>query len=47
MKTLIIHPKDSSTSFLNSIYSSIVEKKVITGGITKKELIKEIENYGK
>jgi hypothetical protein len=45
MNTLIIHPKDDSTSFLNSIYDSIIEKKVITGGITKKELINEIENH--
>jgi hypothetical protein len=45
MNTLIIHPKDESTSFLNSIYSSITEKKVITGGITKKELISEIEKH--
>lgn len=45
MKTLIIHPKDPSTSFLNSIYSSIIDKKVIVGGITKKELIHEIETH--
>lgn len=45
MKTLIIHPKDESTSFLNPIYDSIREKKVINGGITKKELISEIKKH--
>jgi len=44
MKTLIIHPKDSSTSFLDIVYKPIQDKTVITGGISKskiKELIRE------
>jgi hypothetical protein len=45
MKTLIIHPEDSSTTFLKPIYSGIKEKTVITGGITKDQLIIEIEAH--
>ena len=44
MKTLIIHPKDRSTTFLNPIYESISDKTVIDGGITKDELLHQI-NY--
>jgi hypothetical protein len=43
-KTLIIHPKDRSTTFLDIVYESVVDKTVITGGISKEEvneLIKE------
>ena len=42
MTTLIIHPKDSSTSFLDIVYKDIPEKTVITGGISKTELAKMI-----
>jgi len=45
MSTLIIHPEDSTTTFLTPIYSGIKEKTVITGGVTKKELIREIEAH--
>lgn len=38
MKNLIIHPQDSSTSFLNIVYKNISNKTVITGGITSTEL---------
>jgi hypothetical protein len=38
MKTLIIHPKDDSTSFLDIVYKPIENKTVITGGISKNEL---------
>ena len=44
MKTLIIHPRDNSTTFLSEIYSNIPDKTIITHGVTKKrvrELIKE------
>lgn len=37
-KTLIVHPKDNSTNFLDIVYNPIPNKTVITGGITKKEL---------
>ena len=45
MSTLIIHPKDSSTSFLDIIYENIEDKTVITGGLTKKEVNEEIERH--
>ena len=44
MKTLIIHPKDRTTTFLNPIYESISNKTVIDGGITKDELLRQIKN---
>ena len=39
MKTLIIHPKDPSTSFLDIVYESVPNKTLITGGVSKSELI--------
>jgi hypothetical protein len=45
MKTLIIHPEDSSTSFLDIVYSPIQEKTIITGGISKTELIQLIMEH--
>jgi len=44
MKTLIIHPEDSSTTFLDIVYESIPNKTVITGGVSKaqvQQLIRE------
>jgi hypothetical protein len=45
MKTLIIHPEDRSTTFLDIVYTPIKNKTVITGGISKSELNKLIENH--
>lgn len=45
MKTLIIHPKDASTQFLDIVYKPIPDKTIITGGITKEELKKLIEEH--
>lgn len=45
MSTLIIHPEDSSTSFLDIVYAPIKDKTVITGGINKTELIKLIMEH--
>jgi hypothetical protein len=45
MKTLIIHPEDSSTSFLDIVYNPIPNKTVITGGITKYELKRLIKQH--
>ena len=45
MKTLIVHPKDSTTSFLDIVYNPIPNKTVITGGITKEELLGLIESH--
>ena len=45
MKTLIIHPKDSTTSFLDIVYEPIDNKTIITGGITKQELHELIKSH--
>lgn len=45
MKTLIIHPKDSSTGFLDIVYEPIVDKTIITGGISKLEVHELIESH--
>jgi hypothetical protein len=45
MKTLIIHPEDPSTSFLDIVYSPIENKTIITGGVSKKELHEMIQNH--
>ena len=45
MKTLIIHPADPSTSFLDIIYAPIENKTVITGGISKSEVQQLIREH--
>jgi hypothetical protein len=45
MKTLIIHPKDSSTTFLDGIYADIEDKTVIQGGVHQDELKVLIEQH--
>ena len=45
MKTLIIHPKDPNTSFLDIVYESVPNKTLITGGVSKSELIKLIQEH--
>lgn len=45
MKTLIIHPKDQSTTFLEIIYKNIEDKTLITGGVTKDEVIELIKTH--
>lgn len=40
--TLIIHPQDDSTTFLCGIYASLSDKTVITGGMTRAEVQKQI-----
>jgi hypothetical protein len=42
MQTLVIHPQDETTDFLCPIYEGIKDKKVIRGGISKKELLKAV-----
>lgn len=44
MKTLIIHPKDSSTDFLRRIYDSLSDFTLITSG-EKSEVIRQIKNH--
>lgn len=43
MKTLVIHPEDSSTYFLDQVYKDIEDLTLITGGVTKDEVRKLIE----
>jgi len=45
MKNLIIHPKDKSTQFLDIVYKDIPNKTIITGGVTKEEVKKLIEEH--
>ncbi len=45
MKTLIIHPADSSTSFLDIVYAPIENKTLITGGVTKTDVIRLIHEH--
>lgn len=45
MKTLIIHPEDESTSFLDIVYKPIPQKTVVTGGLTRPELLDLIESH--
>jgi len=44
-KTLIIHPKDPSTSFLDIVYKDIPNKTVITGGVMKEEVAELIKEH--
>lgn len=44
MKTLVIHPEDDTTKFLSGIYATLKNKTVITGGVTKIELKKYIDD---
>lgn len=45
MQTLIIHPKDDTTTFLELIYSTIPQKTVITGGVSKEHLKGLIQSH--
>jgi hypothetical protein len=45
MKTLIIHPADHSTSFLDIVYESVPNKTLITGGVSKGDLIRLIDEH--
>ena len=45
MKTLIIHPEDYSTSFLDIVYAPIENKTVVTGGISKSEVNELIREH--
>jgi hypothetical protein len=42
---LIIHPKDRTTQFLDIAYKNIPNKTIITGGVTKQEVKKLIEQH--
>jgi hypothetical protein len=45
MKTLIIHPEDSTTVFLKDIYKDLHNKTVVTKNKTRKEIINLIDNH--
>lgn len=45
MKTLVVHPQDSTTTFLRSLYDDLPNKTVITGGITISQLQKHISTH--
>lgn len=45
MKTLIIHPKDPSTSFLDIVYKDIPNKTLVTGGLDKQEVAQLIKEH--
>lgn len=45
MKTLIIHPADESTTFLDIVYKDIPDKTVIQGGVSKTEIREMIDQY--
>ena len=45
MKTLIIHPEDRSTYFLDIVYKNVKNPTIVTGGVTKDELREMIEDH--
>jgi hypothetical protein len=44
-QTLIIHPQDRSTIFLNDVYTNIPNKTVIQGGVSKTDVTKLIKSH--
>lgn len=44
-KTLIIHPDDRSTDFLKPIYEDIPYKTIISGGLTRLNVLSEIKSH--
>ena len=45
MKTLIIHPKDPTTTFLTGIYKNLADITVISGNVTKQQVRKYIQDH--
>jgi hypothetical protein len=45
MQTLIIHPKDSTTTFLELIYGKIPDKTIISGGVSKEQVKDLIQSH--
>lgn len=45
MKTLVIHPEDTSTSFLAPIYSDIKNATVVTKNKNRQEILEHIKNH--
>ena len=44
-KALIIHPADHTTDFLKTTYESLPNKTIITGGVSKDDVIKMIQSH--
>ena len=45
MKTLVIHPQDESTWFLDRVYSNIEDLTLITGDVSKDEIREFVESH--
>lgn len=45
MKTLIIHPQDDTTSFLDIVYKDVVDKTVVRGGMSKMDVMDLIQTH--
>ena len=45
MKTLVIHPLDNTTDFLIPVYSTVPDKTVVRGGVSKADLMEMIEEH--
>ena len=45
MKTLIIHPADESTTFLDIVYKNIPNKTVVKGGCSKMDVMNLIKEH--
>jgi hypothetical protein len=43
--TLIIHPKDESTVFLNKVYAGLQDVKLVQGGVTQAQIIDMIISH--
>ncbi len=45
MKTLVIHPDDRSTDFLKPIYANVTDATIVTGGVTKEDIVEMIKTH--
>ena len=45
MKTLVIHPKDRSTGFLQPIYAGLDNVTLVTGGLNQGEILQAIQTH--
>ncbi len=45
MKTLVIHPLDITTNFLMPVYSTVLDKTVVRGGVSKANLMEMIDKH--
>lgn len=45
MNTLVIHPHDITTTFLESVYEHVADRTVIRGGVTREELAALVSSH--